>query len=135
MTEKTMRGALLRACGVAAFAALSLAGCGGENHTPPAATTPDSAKAELTATLDAWKAGEEAQALSQRDQPIYVGDEDWQAGAKLAGYTIGGEAETIGLNVEFPVALEVEQGGRRQRKNVRYRVATEPVVSIMRSDR
>jgi hypothetical protein len=109
-------------------------GCGPPDYRPPAATQPADAQSALVAALDAWKEGASVESLREPPSPMYVGDEDWQAGAKLAHYKIAGEGEPAGLNVVYPVVVEVQSNGRRQKKAVRYRVTTEPVINIMRSD-
>ena len=120
---------------LALLAALGLAGCGAKNYEPPAATSPESARAALSAALDAWQAGQTMEQLSARAEPIYVGDEDWRSGASLVEYQIAEPGEQVGLNVVYAVSLDIHQGGKRQRKNVHYRVSTSPVASVKRSDK
>lgn len=128
-SEAVIRRILIAAVCLAAL----VAGCGSPNYVPPAATQPADAQAALVAALDAWKEGVTLEELREQPQPMYVGDEDWQAGVQLAGYRIG-SPEVAGLHVIYPVDVELQRNSRRQKKTVRYHVTTEPVIHIMRGD-
>ncbi len=124
------------------FSALALAipllaacsGCGGDASASTPAD-PDRARTVLTAALDAWKAGEPHDAPGRLSPPIRVADEEWLAGARLTGYTLGEPGTPVGPSVPYPVVLDLRgPNGRPARRPVTYNVTTEPHAMVIRQD-
>jgi hypothetical protein len=111
-----------------------VAGCGG--GPPPArSTTPAAAFQVLTTVLEAWKAGTDPRAVAEGAAPIYVSDEDWGRGWKLADYTVPEEGEPFGASMRFHVDLHLESAtGAVARKTARFVVSTDPVANVARDD-
>jgi hypothetical protein len=102
---------------------------------PPTPTVPADAVKALEQVLDAWQKAELPGSLQALPSPIMVRDEDWQAGLKLQDFEIQGEPERYGHDVRILVQLSLTQkGASSSKKTVRYTVATEPSVSVMRDD-
>lgn len=123
----------LSTCSLLTLLAVLLSGCGPANYRPPAASNPELAKKALVEVLEAWKSGAKPEALRSESPPVYVADEQWLHGQQLAGYELQGEGTLFGTNVRFNVLLH-QKGSRPGRKQALYVVATEPVVSVSRSD-
>jgi hypothetical protein len=113
--------------------ALFLIGCG--DKPLPMATTPDKAKAALTTTLDAWKAGKTADDLKGLTPPIYFKDGDFTKGRKLTDYTIEGDGSPLGTGMRYDVTLTFADDGKgKKNAKIAYRVVTDPNTAIYRED-
>jgi hypothetical protein len=116
------------------LAAAIAAGCGRSNHEPPAASDPSEARQALIAALDAWKSGVTISSLKERIPPIIVADEDWSRGDALAAYALQGDGIPFGNRVRFNVVLDVKGAAGPARKQALFIVATNPAITISRSD-
>jgi hypothetical protein len=122
--------------GFLAFICSTTVGCGRSNYTPARASDPASARQALTAALDTWQSGAPSDSLASRTPTLFVRDEDWKAGHALKKYKLLGDGEPYGSNVRFHVGLELNgKSEQKSQKNVRYVVATDPVLSVTRDDR
>lgn len=102
-------------------------GCGG---TLPPRADADEARRVLAAALDAWKAGETAEALAARTPPVYFND--LKADQRLVSYTISDGHEMYGQSVRLSVTLTLSSpdGSTRERK-VTYLIDTAPALVIV----
>ena len=108
-----------------------VAGCGRGDVTPPSSSDPAAAKQALTHALDAWRSGGQPDSVSG----AIVSDEEWAGGAQLLNYELQGEGKTHGNSIRQKAALEVRgPDGKGVRKTVLYQIATNPKVTISRSD-
>jgi hypothetical protein len=121
---------------ISLFAALGLTGCGSPK-TLPMAATPESSRAALVATLDAWKLGKTREEMETMSPSLYFGDDDLNRGAKLLDYSIAGEGTPAGTGYSYVVNAKLqEKDGTKQRdKKIAYRVVTEPKCAVTREDR
>ncbi len=107
-------------------------GCG-----RPAAETrydSDGARTALIAALDAWQKGD-AKSLAKREPPIRFVDDDLLSGLRLSEYEIEEPESSIKLHQDVEVILELRDAqGKRVRREAKYQVATEPSLSVLRSD-
>lgn len=103
-------------------------GCGGGSLPPQA--NPDEARKTLAAALDAWKAGETAEALAARQPPVYFND--LKAEHRLLAYTIADGHEVYGRSVRLSVTLSLKlpDGSTKERK-VTYLIDTAPALVIV----
>jgi hypothetical protein len=106
----------------------SLVGCG--PGTSKLTVDKGLARESLAAFLDCWKEGKPVESLESREPPIIGRDTDWEAGGKLAGYTIGEERE-IGSNSHIDVTIEV---AGRPVQQVTYMVSTTPAITVFREE-
>ena len=110
---------------------LSVAGC-----TPKASDFPlDSQAAEeaLSAFLETWKSAGTRADLESRRPGLVIGDYDWEAGAKLNGFSILHPGYSDGTNWHVEVELElVTSDGRTKKSKIPYVVGTQPVETIFR---
>jgi hypothetical protein len=110
-------------------------GCGHRNQKPPAPSDPAKAKQALTEALDAWRTGATADSLREKKPPVIVDDYSWKSDDKLVSYQIQGNGTPSGTRVTFTTNLEVRNSaGATQRTAATYIVATEPILTIHRSD-
>lgn len=123
-SQTAFRGAALL------LAAVLLAGCGGSPKLTPA--DPKKAVSSLQMTLEKWKNGTSIDALRQEKPAVYVVDEDWQAGLKLASFQLRDVIDQGGVTARIPVRLDIQSPNGLWSKEVEYRVQTEPVISIVR---
>ena len=114
------------------LAAVFLAGCRG---TPiPKETDPKKAVASLQTTLNKWKSGTPIESLTKENPPVYAVDVDWRAGLKLVSFELRDVVDQGGVGAHIPVRLDIQTPNGLWSKEVEYRIQTEPVVSIVRSD-
>jgi hypothetical protein len=118
-------------CFVVSVFSISLLGCGRGNVAPPGASDPAAAKQALTQALDAWQTGAKPDSVSG----AIVSDEEWAGGAQLLSYQLQGEGKTHGNSFRQQATLEVRgPTGNGVRKTALYQIATNPKVTISRSD-
>jgi hypothetical protein len=118
----------------AAFLLLVLGGCGGSRGLPPAADT-EKARAALTTGLEAWKSGQQPDALKSQDPSIFFTDLAWEEGQRLEAYQIAAEIEPSGQSVVASAVLTLRnRQGAVVKKNVRYLIDTSPAVVIVPGD-
>jgi hypothetical protein len=116
---------------VAALLLISLLGCGRGNVATPGPSDPAKAKQALTQALDAWRSGAKPDSVSG----AIVSDEEWAGGAQLLNYELQGEGAVFGTSIRQKATLEVRGAdGKALRKTALYQVATNPQVTINRSD-
>ena len=130
---------VLRA-GMAAGLAVLAFGCAPGEVRPQADA--DAARALLTQTLDAWKAGQKPEDLRSANPVVYVTDEDWSAGRRLTGYELVDEPVPNGSHWRVFAKLTL-QGDRPARpaakskpaaRKVCYAVSPGSPASVSRSD-
>lgn len=110
-------------------------GCGKGDMAPPAESDPAQAKQALTQALDAWRAGSKPESLRQASPSVIVSDEEWAGGAQLTSYQIQGEGKKFGPSIRINATLEVRgANGQAERKTALYQIATNPVITVNRSD-
>jgi len=121
---------LARAVGVGKLAAL-VVGCGDQQGLPPPSSE-EEALAALTAGLEAWKNGEEADVLTRRDPPIHFKDFAWRGGEQLENYEIGSTMERYGQALIASVKLTLKKpGAPAVQKNMRYQIDTSPTAIVI----
>lgn len=108
-----------------------VAGCG--EPMPPSAD-PQRAEAALKTALDAWRRGDEPQALQAQTPPIHVSDTEWSNGAELKEYEIkSGQAAGLGWRCE--VVLKVKDAsGRTREHQASYRIDTDPAIVVVHEE-
>jgi hypothetical protein len=112
-----------------------LVGCQGESHPLPAATEPSAAVESLTQALDAWRAGGTPNAFMQSHQNVTIRDEDWQQGTQLVNFNLSDPPQRYGHDIRLIVHLTLKSAkAATLKKVVRYTVATEPQITILRDD-
>lgn len=94
----------------------------------------DGARSAVTSALDAWKDGKTAEQLRNADPAVYVSDEDWKAGRKLASYEVLREPEQNGSHWRTYVKLSFTGDASGSVKTVCYAVTPGSPASIIRSD-
>lgn len=110
-------------------------GCGRGNYVPPGPSDPAQAKQALTQALDAWRSGNKIESMPSSSPAVIVSDEEWASGTQLLNYEIQGDGKTFGTSVRLNATLELRgSGGQTQRKKALYQVATNPVLTVSRSD-
>jgi hypothetical protein len=122
------------AAGLAALAALPLAGCWGSSQAH--AVDPPRALEALKTALDHWKSGESPRSLRSSSTPMTVQDFDWLGGAKLIDYQILDDGKALDANLSVRVKLVLDGPGKKQgkaaEKSVWYLVGTSPDVTVFR---
>jgi hypothetical protein len=113
----------------------AIVGCAGcSRPVEEARYDSDGARAALIAALDAWQKGD-TKSLSKRNPPIRFKDDDLLAGLRLAEYEIEEPERPLKMHQDVEVILELRDAkGRRVHREARYQVATEPGLSVLRSD-
>jgi hypothetical protein len=86
------------------------------------------ARDSLKKFLETWKSGGKPSDLKNASPSIIVSDDDWNAGKKLASYTISSEEKDDGTNAHLTAELTID--GRK--RNQKYIVGTSPVITIFR---
>lgn len=91
---------------------LTLSGCGGGGSSVSSFhPTGTSAKAALTAALDAWKSGRETPGAIESSKPVVEAqDQVWRSGRKLKEYQVGEEMTAAGEPTRFKVKLTFDGG-------------------------
>jgi hypothetical protein len=91
------------------------------------------AKASLTKTLDAWKAGQSSESLKSQDPAINTNDWAWDQGYQLKEYRLLGGDRSDGANLHCPVELSVvDKQKRLQKQAALFVVGTSPVITVFR---
>lgn len=124
-TPLTRRAWLVAAGGLAA------AGCSDGPRNAPV----DTAKARdtLKAALESWKRGEKAEQLQSASPPIFVIDQEWQAGVALKDYKILGDGIEQDALLSCPVRLTTRPaGGGDTTREVTFLVSTAPNLTVSR---
>lgn len=104
------------------------AGCGGGGLPPQ--TDIKSARAALTAALDAWKEGHPAEKQRELSPPVDLIDLHWGRGVRLVRYEVETE-EPFGLSARFTVKLFLADGAAEARpRTAVYLADTGPVMVI-----
>jgi hypothetical protein len=116
------------------FALGAAGGCSAEPKPLAPATTPEASREALTAALDAWKQGKTRDDLARRSPPVYLLDDDFARGRKLADYRVEGDPKPVGTGLTYVVNLSFADGPPAARR-LAYRVVTDPTISISREDR
>lgn len=113
-----------------AVAIMVVTGC---NNGPQVAAKvdPQAARAALTSTLDAWKAGKAIESLASASPPIVAQDFDWMQGKKLSKYEALGEGTPQDANLRVEVNLTLE--GDANPKKVAYIIGTSPKLTVFRA--
>lgn len=110
-----------------------LAGCGAP-PAGPSGTTDDAGK-QLSAALDAWKAGKKPADLQNVKPVVHVADQDWQTGKLLKSYQLSDAPTKNGGSWRVAAVLTLSAEGKpEQQKNVLYEVTLQPAITILRSD-
>ena len=114
---------------------IAVAGCGARAPGSFSSGDVDQAKSKLGAALDAWKEGKTPADLRGLKPSVYVSDQDWSAGRKLAEFRIDRVEKTTGPNPNIVVVLTLDEAkGKATKKQVVYSVTTAPAITIARTD-
>jgi hypothetical protein len=117
---------------IAAWCA-AMAGCGG-NELPPESDA-DRACEALKIALDAWKNGEDLDALKDRDPPISFKDMSLMRGASLEDYTLDDKTERSGLSILCTATLTVRDAqGKTSQRQATYTIDTQGAIVIVPGD-
>jgi hypothetical protein len=109
-------------------------GSGGCGHFASPSDPAEGRKA-LLAALDAWKGGEQPDALAQRTPPIHATDGDWMSGLRLLSYKADDDGKLVGSDVNYKVVLELKTTrGKLVKQDAVYVVTTHPHVLVLRKD-
>lgn len=121
------------AVGLLALASISsLAGCS-DAGSKALALDESLAKASLTKTLDAWKAGQKSESLKAQDPAITTNDWAWDQGYQLKDYRLLGGDLNDGANLHCRVELSVvDKQKRTQKQTALFVVGTSPVITVFR---
>jgi hypothetical protein len=112
-------------------AALVLSGC---SKSRPRAN-PDVARETLRVALDAWKEGQPADVLKDRDPPIHVADFEWRGGFTLLDYEVAAKDQLFGSDLRCQVQLSLRNPkGKTLKKKATYSVGTNNALTIVRED-
>jgi hypothetical protein len=119
---------------VALALGLALAGSAGCGPTAKQ-SDPDTARATLRRTLDAWKAGETQDALAKASSPVTAVDHQWKKGIKLLDYQVADGNTASGYDIRFSATLTVEdEQGKKKQQKATYNVSTAPGLVVVRKD-
>lgn len=111
---------------------LAVVGC--STQSPNQVEDSAHAKYILVTALDAWRAGK-TKSLTTRNPPIRFVDDDQIAGTELVDYEFEDEAASIQPFQNVTVILSLkDKHGRTTRKNAKYQVGVDPVLTVLRSD-
>lgn len=95
----------------------------------------DQAKHQLEAVLQAWQTGENANEVTCANQPVTIGDSDWNQGGKLLEYEFLSPGEFDGRNLRIPVRITVapaQMREKRQQKTFSYIFSLQPKLTLFR---
>lgn len=110
--------------------ALAVMGCG---QSAPE-TDNSAACAALREALDSWKQGKSLAAYRETSSSTIV-DRQWEQGVKLLDYTVNGDGEPSGYDVQFTVQLSLHgRNGKRFSEKALYVVSTSPKLVVIRSE-
>ena len=118
-----------------AAAAIGLAsGCSGPSA--PDASDPEVGRALLKQTLEAWKRGESIDVYRQTATDVEVLDRAWRKGAGLVEFEIQSDSVAAGYDVQFKVALTVQDSGSASPKKQKalFNVSTRPRLVVSRAE-
>jgi hypothetical protein len=110
-----------------ALGLLVAAGCKAKSLPP---SDLDRARDGVQTALEAWKKGDAQDAL--RDRGIEAADPDWSAGERLADYMIYDAEGTKRDGIRCGVLLTLNRAGKKESKEVFYRVTLGEKVVISR---
>jgi len=114
----------------AAVGCVAVIGCGGRRNVPADASV---ARQSLTTALESWKAGDPPTKIRDGSPSITMVDVAWVAGQKLESFEIVGPDVETAVNLVCPVKLVLkDKDGKQVTKQVKYVIATSPVISISR---
>jgi hypothetical protein len=114
----------------AAVGCVAVIGCGGRRNAPAEAAV---ARQSLATALESWKAGDPPEKIREGSPSITMVDLAWVAGQKLESFEIVGPEVETAVNLICPVKLVLkDKDGKQVTKQVKYVVATSPVISISR---
>ncbi len=117
--------------GLAAFLLVGGPGCNARARQADA----DRARAALRTALDAWKRGDNLDALQQLDPPIYFNDHDVRAGSRLLDFKINSEDDYFGNSLRCAVELSLKDAaGKTRQKTIKYLIDTGKATVIARED-
>lgn len=112
----------------------ALSGCGEPKVTVPEGNE-SGAREALVSVLEAWKGNKTRDELKAQSPPVWVADEDWEAGRTLASYEIDGEPELNGSHWRVYTKLTISDEGKTlPEQQVCYAVTLGDNVSVIRSD-
>lgn len=105
-----------------------------QNYAPPAETSSTEAVAVIQTVLDAWRSGQTPESLRDQKPSILVADDDWQSKWELHSYQLFDLPSSGGVSARLGAQLELSGPQGRVQKQVRYLVATNPIISVVRED-
>ena len=113
--------------------AVSICGCGDDGL--PEESDPNAASEALKVALEAWKNGEDLEALKDLDPPVYFDDMSKNRGAKLESYELVPKTERNGLSVVCTATLKLrDEDGKASQKKVNYLIDTQEAIVIVPGD-
>lgn len=118
----------LAAAALAVAIAATAAGCSQGVAHP---VDPDSARAALKTTLDAWKEGKTPDSLASASPAIVAQDMEWMSGAKLLDYSVVSDTPAD-ANLDARVKLTLSAKGKKVEREAKYLVTTSPAVTVFR---
>jgi len=111
-----------------ALSFFALAGCGGSGAA--IVPTENEARQALETTLNAWKSGQPIASLAQGTPKVEANDFEWEAGKKLADFSIGSESPGVGTK-NFSVKLTIAPS---ETKDVTYMILGKDPFRILRDE-
>ncbi len=101
----------------------------------PSPAQPEKARETLQTVLTAWQNGDSVESLGKRNPAITASDPRWRDGVRLLRYEIAADSTPSGYDLQFHVALWVEEaGGKKTQENVVYTVSTSPKLVVLREN-
>jgi hypothetical protein len=93
------------------------------------------ARETLRLALDAWKNGEQPEALKDHRPSIYVADHDWGDGHQLVAYQVSAQDRPFGSHLRCQVQLSLRtHKGKVLNKKATYHVGTSRALTVVRTD-
>jgi hypothetical protein len=118
-------------CGLLVASLLFAGGCNSGGLT----IDETSAMEALTKFLDTWQNGGAIESLQSENPSIVGSDFNWKEGATLESYTVVKEVYNDGTNLDVLVELNLKAAdGAASTVQALYKVGTEPVITVFRSD-